>query len=69
MVVADLKSDAKVSDIRTSSGSFVEKGANPVVKSIEQRISEWTFLPTPNQEPLQVWCILRAHAMPLVHHR
>ncbi|CAI5478026.1 unnamed protein product [Closterium sp. Yama58-4] len=43
-----------VSDIRTSSGAFLTKGEDAVMKAVEQRISEWTFLPLQNQEALQV---------------
>lgn len=43
-----------VSDIRTSWGMFIDKEDDEVVKSIEQRISSWTFLPIRNQEALQV---------------
>ncbi|GJP37466.1 hypothetical protein CLOM_g21869 [Closterium sp. NIES-68] len=43
-----------VSDIRTSSGTFIDKGADAVMQRVEQRISEWTFLPLHNQESLQV---------------
>ncbi|CAI5482235.1 unnamed protein product, partial [Closterium sp. Yama58-4] len=43
-----------VSEIRTSSGAFLNKGEDAVMKAVEQRISEWTFLPLQNQEALQV---------------
>ncbi|CAI5932445.1 unnamed protein product [Closterium sp. NIES-64] len=43
-----------VSDIRTSSGAFLNKGEDAVMRTVEQRISEWTFLPLQNQEALQV---------------
>lgn len=54
MVVGSLESQPQVSDIRTSSGTFLDKGADRVVKAVEQRLSEWTFLPVPNQEQMQV---------------
>ncbi|CAI5529814.1 unnamed protein product [Closterium sp. Naga37s-1] len=43
-----------VSEIRTSSGAFLNKGEDAVMRTVEQRISEWTFLPLQNQEALQV---------------
>lgn len=45
---------SELSEIRTSSGMFINKGEDTVIKTIEERISEWTFLPIPNQEHLQV---------------
>lgn len=33
---------------------FIGKGEDKVVQGIEDRISEWTFLPLVNQEHLQV---------------
>ncbi|WIA30952.1 hypothetical protein OEZ86_001000 [Tetradesmus obliquus] len=47
-----------ISDIRTSSGVFLERGQDDVVKAIEQRIAAWTLLPVGNGEGLQV---LRYH--------
>ena len=53
-VIADLRAKSEVSEIRTSSGMFIDKAADDVIARIEQRISEWTFLPVPNQEAMQV---------------
>jgi prolyl 4-hydroxylase len=54
MVAKDLNSSGEVSEIRTSLGTFLAKGSDPIVKAIEERIEEWTFLPIANQEPLQI---------------
>lgn len=43
-----------VDDIRTSSGTFLDKYEDPVIYRIEQRIGAWTFLPLENQEAMQV---------------
>ncbi|CAI5503927.1 unnamed protein product [Closterium sp. Naga37s-1] len=43
-----------VSEVRTSTGMFLTKGEDDVIRAIEQRVSEWTFLPVANQEALQV---------------
>ncbi|KAL0817676.1 hypothetical protein Bca101_074120 [Brassica carinata] len=54
--------DSQVSDVRTSSGTFISKGKDPIVSGIEDKLSTWTFLPkglytlwlTENGEDLQV---------------
>lgn len=43
-----------LSDIRTSSGMFYERGENPVVDRIEKRLAMWTMLPAENGEGIQV---------------
>ncbi|KXZ50174.1 hypothetical protein GPECTOR_17g810 [Gonium pectorale] len=43
-----------VSDIRTSSGMFYDRGENDVVKRIETRLAMWTMLPVENGEGIQV---------------
>ncbi|MCO5577182.1 hypothetical protein L7F22_031006 [Adiantum nelumboides] len=54
-LVADNESGkGVVSDIRTSSGMFIDKGHDDVVKRIENRLAMWTFLPEENGEALQV---------------
>ena len=53
-VANSLSGSSKVSSVRTSSGMFIQKKADPVVAAIEQRIAEWTFLPIANQEAMQV---------------
>ncbi|CAH2054852.1 unnamed protein product [Thlaspi arvense] len=54
--------ESQVSDVRTSSGTFISKGKDPIVSGIEDKLSTWTFLPkvlytsmvTENGEDLQV---------------
>lgn len=54
-MVADNESGKSVlSEIRTSSGMFINKGQDEVIKAIEERIADWTFLPVENGEALQV---------------
>ncbi|CAI5985898.1 unnamed protein product [Closterium sp. NIES-64] len=36
-----------VSEVRTSTGMFLTKGEDDVIRAIEQRVSEWTFFPWP----------------------
>lgn len=43
-----------VSEIRTSSGTFLDRGEDQVVTDIEERIARWTLLPAGNGEGLQV---------------
>ncbi|MQM13105.1 hypothetical protein Taro_046030 [Colocasia esculenta] len=54
MVLDDFKGNSTLSSIRTSSGMFVPRGADDVVKRIEERISAWTFLPVGNGEDMQL---------------
>ncbi|XP_006285846.2 probable prolyl 4-hydroxylase 11 [Capsella rubella] len=42
------------SSSRTSTGTFLRSGNDKIVKDIEKRISEFTFIPVENGEPLQV---------------
>lgn len=44
----------KEDEVRTSSGFFLKRGQDDIVKRLEQRISEWTRLPVENGEPLHV---------------
>ncbi|MCO5587110.1 hypothetical protein L7F22_041057 [Adiantum nelumboides] len=54
-MVADNESGKSVlSQIRTSSGMFINKGHDAIVTRIEERIAIWTFLPIENGEALQV---------------
>ncbi|KAH0933907.1 hypothetical protein HID58_011024 [Brassica napus] len=46
--------ESQVSDVRTSSGTFISKGKDPIVSGIEDKLSTWTFLPKENGEDLQV---------------
>ena len=41
-------------EIRTSSGMFIERGADEVVRRIEARIAHWTQLPVVHGEAIQV---------------
>ncbi|CAI7760503.1 unnamed protein product [Closterium sp. NIES-53] len=53
--VADNKSGKSVlSEIRTSSGTFLNKYQDDVVKRIEERIAAWTFLPKEHGEAIQI---------------
>ncbi|CAL4924889.1 unnamed protein product [Urochloa decumbens] len=54
-MVADNESGKSVqSEVRTSSGMFLEKKQDEVVTRIEERISAWTFLPAANGESIQI---------------
>ncbi|KAF3326337.1 putative prolyl 4-hydroxylase 7 [Carex littledalei] len=54
-MVADNESGKSVaSEVRTSSGMFLEKHQDDVVAAIEQRISTWTFIPEENGESIQI---------------
>lgn len=53
--VADNDSgESKLSEVRTSSGTFISKAKDPIVSGIEDKISTWTFLPKENGEDIQV---------------
>lgn len=54
-MVADNESGKSVmSEIRTSSGMFLNKAQDEIVASVEDRIAAWTFLPIENGEAMQV---------------
>ncbi|KAJ3673916.1 hypothetical protein LUZ60_005908 [Juncus effusus] len=54
-MVADNESGKSVaSEVRTSSGMFLEKHQDDVVGGIEERIATWTFLPPENGESIQI---------------
>ncbi|ESW23170.1 hypothetical protein PHAVU_004G024300 [Phaseolus vulgaris] len=54
-MVADNESGKSVmSEVRTSSGMFLNKAQDKIVADIEARISAWTFLPIENGESMQV---------------
>ncbi|CAN6213422.1 unnamed protein product [Urochloa humidicola] len=54
-MVADNESGKSVmSEVRTSSGTFLDKRQDPVVSRIEKRIAAWTFLPEENAENIQI---------------
>ncbi|CAI5468728.1 unnamed protein product [Closterium sp. Yama58-4] len=53
--VADNESGKSVlSEIRTSSGTFLNKYQDDIVKHIEERIAAWTFLPKEHGEAIQI---------------
>ncbi|KAL4642713.1 hypothetical protein ACB098_02G033400 [Castanea mollissima] len=53
--VADNESGkSKLSEVRTSSGMFINKGKDPIVSGIEDKLATWTFLPKENGEDIQV---------------
>ncbi|NBD27185.1 2OG-Fe(II) oxygenase [Paenibacillus glycinis] len=43
-----------VSDIRTSSGMFVEESENALIQTVEARVSELMHIPVSHAEPLQI---------------
>ncbi|XP_010548243.1 PREDICTED: prolyl 4-hydroxylase 5 [Tarenaya hassleriana] len=53
-VVDEKTGGSKDSRVRTSSGTFLRRGHDKVVEEIEQRISDFTFIPVENGEGLQV---------------
>uniref|UniRef100_A0A0D3FQC2 procollagen-proline 4-dioxygenase n=2 Tax=Oryza TaxID=4527 RepID=A0A0D3FQC2_9ORYZ len=54
-MVADNESGKSVmSEVRTSSGMFLDKQQDPVVSGIEERIAAWTLLPQENAENIQI---------------
>ncbi|KAK8268621.1 hypothetical protein V6Z12_D11G077000 [Gossypium hirsutum] len=54
-MVADNESgDSIESEVRTSSGMFLQKAQDEVVADIEARIAAWTFLPVENGESMQI---------------
>uniref|UniRef100_A0A0D9W0A6 procollagen-proline 4-dioxygenase n=1 Tax=Leersia perrieri TaxID=77586 RepID=A0A0D9W0A6_9ORYZ len=54
-MVADNESGKSVmSEVRTSSGMFLDKKQDPVVSGIEKRIAAWTMLPEENAENIQI---------------
>ncbi|XVF58180.1 hypothetical protein PTKIN_Ptkin07bG0042600 [Pterospermum kingtungense] len=54
MVVDDESGRSVESEVRTSSGMFLEKAQDEVVADIEARIALWTFLPVENGESMQI---------------
>ncbi|XP_068641581.1 probable prolyl 4-hydroxylase 6 [Aristolochia californica] len=54
-MVADNESGKSImSEVRTSSGMFINKAQDEIVATIERRISAWTFLPIENGESMQI---------------
>ncbi|KAG7623032.1 Oxoglutarate/iron-dependent dioxygenase [Arabidopsis suecica] len=53
--VVDVKTGKSIdSRVRTSSGTFLNRGHDEIVEEIENRISDFTFIPPENGEGLQV---------------
>jgi hypothetical protein len=44
----------KFDDVRTSSGYFLKRGQDDVIKRLEHRIAEWTRVPVENGEPFHI---------------
>ncbi|KAI0500017.1 hypothetical protein KFK09_018225 [Dendrobium nobile] len=53
-VVDSTTGHSKDSRVRTSSGTFLTRGRDKMIRSIEKRLSDFTFLPVENGEGLQV---------------
>ncbi|XP_043704602.1 probable prolyl 4-hydroxylase 7 [Telopea speciosissima] len=54
-MVADNESGKSImNEVRTSSGMFLRKEQDEIVKSIEARIAAWSFLPPENGESMQI---------------
>lgn len=53
-VVDSATGGSKDSRVRTSSGTFLRRGQDKVIRTIEKRISDFTFIPAENGEGLQV---------------
>lgn len=53
-VVDSTTGKSKDSRVRTSSGMFLRRGRDKVIRAIEKRIADYTFVPIENGEGLQV---------------
>eukprot|EP00887_Chlorella_sp_A99_P000185 scaffold13.g185.t1 len=53
-VVETSTGQQKVDRVRTSKGTFLSRGHDPVISDIEQRIAKWSLMPVGNGEGLQV---------------
>ncbi|CAI0435487.1 unnamed protein product [Linum tenue] len=53
-VVDSKTGKSKDSRVRTSSGMFLSRGQDKIIRTIEKRISEFTFIPVENGEGLQI---------------
>ncbi|KAK9165047.1 hypothetical protein Scep_000238 [Stephania cephalantha] len=53
-VVDSATGQSKDSRVRTSSGTFLKRGRDKVIRNIEKRIADFTFVPVENGEGLQV---------------
>ncbi|KAJ4760555.1 2-oxoglutarate (2OG) and Fe(II)-dependent oxygenase superfamily protein [Rhynchospora pubera] len=54
MVVDNESGKSVMSQVRTSSGMFLDKRQDEVISRIEKRIASWTLLPEENAESIQV---------------
>ncbi|WOL13347.1 hypothetical protein Cni_G22117 [Canna indica] len=53
-VVNSTTGGSEDSSVRTSSGMFLQRGRDKIIRSIEKRISDYTFIPVEHGEGLQV---------------
>ncbi|PWA72969.1 oxoglutarate/iron-dependent dioxygenase [Artemisia annua] len=53
-VVDSTTGKSKDSRVRTSSGTFLRRGRDKIIRNIEQRIADFTFIPVEHGEGLQV---------------
>lgn len=53
-VVADKAGHSEISEVRTSSGMFLNRGHDKIIADIERRIARWTLLPVNYGEGFQV---------------
>ncbi|TVU19939.1 hypothetical protein EJB05_36121, partial [Eragrostis curvula] len=53
-VADNMSGKSTLSEVRTSSGTFLRKAQDPIVAGIEDKIAAWTFLPKENGENIQV---------------
>ncbi|CAN6441916.1 unnamed protein product [Victoria cruziana] len=53
-VVDSTTGKSKDSRVRTSSGTFLQRGQDKTIRNIEKRIADFTFIPVENGEGLQV---------------
>ncbi|KAK4276484.1 hypothetical protein QN277_014627 [Acacia crassicarpa] len=53
-VVDSKTGQSKDSRVRTSSGMFLKRGRDRIIRNIEKRIADFTFIPVENGEGLQV---------------
>lgn len=53
-VVDSTTGKSQDSRVRTSSGTFLKRGRDKVIRTIEKRIADFTFIPVENGEGLQI---------------
>ncbi|KAF3336957.1 putative prolyl 4-hydroxylase 4 isoform X1 [Carex littledalei] len=53
-VADNLSGKSVLSEVRTSSGMFINKAKDEIVSGIEDKIAAWTFIPKENGEDIQV---------------